>query len=346
MPARPTLSQVADLAGVSVASVSRVLNGLPASAEMASRVRAAVDSLGYTPDARARSLKVGRTEQLVLVVPDVGNPVYTGLMRSVAAVVKDAGYRLLLSTGNSDPAEEIAILDGLSSGYADGVIISPLRMTEPILDALQRIRHPAVVIGTPPEGVPLDAVQADSAAGVELAIRHLVDTGRRRIAFVNGPADTVPGAARARGFDRADDALLAGTGTRFAAADFTVEAGRRVVDDLLAHRPDAVLCANDLLAFGVLGVLHARGVRVPDDVAVVGVDDTDLAEVVPPGLTSVNLGSAERGAAAARLLLERIAAPDRPPERVVVRPWLTPRGSSTPPPGACLIGLPTKEEGR
>jgi LacI family transcriptional regulator len=307
LSARPTLSQVADLAGVSVASVSRVLNGLPASPEMTTRVRAAVDSLGYTPDARARSLKVGRTEQLVLVVPDVGNPVYTGLMRAVAAVVKDAGYRLLLSTGNSEVAEEIAILDGLSSGYADGVIISPLRMTEPILQALQRLRHPAVVIGTPPAAVPLDAVQADSAAGVELAMQHLVDTDRRRIAFVNGPVDTVPGTARQRGFDRADERLLAGAGRRYAATAFTVDAGRDIAERVLDDRPDAVLCANDLLAFGVMRVAHSRGIRVPDQLAVVGIDDTDLAAVVSPGLTSVNLGSGERGAAAARLLLARIA---------------------------------------
>jgi LacI family transcriptional regulator len=330
LSARPTLSQVADLAGVSVASVSRVLNGLPASPEMTTRVRAAVDSLGYTPDARARSLKVGRTEQLVLVVPDVGNPVYTGLMRAVAAVVKDAGYRLLLSTGNSEVAEEIAILDGLSSGYADGVIISPLRMTEPILQALQRLRHPAVVIGTPPAAVPLDAVQADSAAGVQLAMQHLVDTDRHRIAFVNGPVDTVPGTARQRGFDRADERLLAGAGRRYAAAAFTVDAGRDIAERVLDDRPDAVLCANDLLAFGVMRVAHSRGIRVPDDLAVVGIDDTDLAAVVSPGLTSVNLGSGERGAAAARLLLARIADPDRPAERVVVDPWLTVRESSTP----------------
>jgi LacI family transcriptional regulator len=329
LSARPTLSQVADLAGVSVASVSRVLNGLPASPEMTTRVRAAVDSLGYTPDARARSLKVGRTEQLVLVVPDVGNPVYTGLMRAVAAVVKDAGYRLLLSTGNSEVAEEIAILDGLSSGYADGVIISPLRMTEPILQALQRLRHPAVVIGTPPAAVPLDAVQADSAAGVELAMQHLVDTDRRRIAFVNGPVDTVPGTARQRGFDRADERLLAGAGRRYAATAFTVDAGRDIAERVLDDRPDAVLCANDLLAFGVMRVAHSRGIRVPDQLAVVGIDDTDLAAVVSPGLTSVNLGSGERGAAAARLLLARIADPDRPAERVVVDPWLTVRESST-----------------
>ncbi|BCJ35761.1 LacI family transcriptional regulator [Actinocatenispora thailandica] len=332
LSARPTLSQVADLAGVSVASVSRVLNGLPASPEMTTRVRAAVDSLGYTPDARARSLKVGRTEQLVLVVPDVGNPVYTGLMRAVAAVVKDAGYRLLLSTGNSEVAEEIAILDGLSSGYADGVIISPLRMTEPILQALQRLRHPAVVIGTPPAAVPVDAVQADSAAGVQLAMQHLVDTDRRRIAFVNGPVDTVPGSARQRGFDRADERLLAGAGRRYAAGAFTVDAGRQIAERVLDDRPDAVLCANDLLAFGVMRVAHSRGIRVPDELAVVGIDDTDLAAVVSPGLTSVNLGSGERGAAAARLLLDRIADPDRPAERVVVDPWLTVRESSTPAP--------------
>jgi LacI family transcriptional regulator len=331
---RPTLGQVAELAGVSVASVSRVLNDLPASPEMASRVRAAAEELGYAPDAMARSLKVGRTDQLALVVADVGNPVYVAMMHAVAAVVRASGYRLVLSTDQSDPDEELRILAGLGHGYADGLILSPLRVTDSLLVELRRPRVPTVVIGTLPDDVPVDNVRADSARGVGLAVRHLIDTGRTSVGFINGPTDTVPGKARQRGFDRAVRRLGLDR-TRCPtvhAEDFTFEAGRAAVQQLLAgHRSDAVVCANDLLAIGAMHELVGMGLTVPTDVAVAGMDDTDLAGMILPGLTSVNLGSADRGTIAASLLLERIKDPDRPPRRITVAPRLVVRGSTAAP---------------
>jgi LacI family transcriptional regulator len=333
-PTRPTLGQVAQLAGVSVASVSRVLNDLPASAEMAARVRAAVDELGYVPDAMARSLKVRRTEQLALVVADVGNPIYVTMMHAVAAAVRTSGYRLVLSTDQSDPDEEMRILQGLSHGYADGLILSPLRVTDALLTELRQPRLPTVVIGTVPDDLPVDNVRADSARGIGLAVKHLIATGRRRIGFINGPLDTVPGAARQRGFDRAARRLGLDRDEcpRIAAHDFTFAAGRQAARQLLsAHRPDALVCANDLLAVGVIHELDSMGLKVPQDMAVAGMDDTDLAEMVFPGLTSVSLGSADRGTIAATLLLERIKDPARAPRRVTVAPHLVVRGSTAAP---------------
>ncbi|HET8588563.1 MAG TPA: LacI family DNA-binding transcriptional regulator [Nakamurella sp.] len=333
-PTRPTLGQVAQLAGVSVASVSRVLNDLPASAEMAARVRAAVDELGYVPDAMARSLKVRRTEQLALVVADVGNPVYVTMMHAVAAAVRTSGYRLVLSTDQSDPDEEMRILQGLSHGYADGLILSPLRVTDALLTELRQPRLPTVVIGTVPDDLPVDNVRADSARGIGLAVKHLIATGRRSIGFINGPLDTVPGAARQRGFDRAARRLGLDRDEcpRIAAQDFTFAAGRLAARELLsAHRPDALVCANDLLAVGVIHELDSMGLKVPQDMAVAGMDDTDLAEMVFPGLTSVSLGSADRGTIAATLLLERIKDPARAPRRVTVAPHLVVRGSTAAP---------------
>ena len=338
---RPTLGQVAELAGVSVASVSRVLNDLPASPEMASRVRAAATELGYAPDAMARSLKVGRTDQLALVVADVGNPVYVTMMNAVAAAVRTSGYRLVLSTDQSDPDEELRILAGLGRGYADGVILSPLRVTDALLAELRRPRVPTVVIGTLPDDIGVDNVRADSPRGMGLLVRHLIDTGRRRIGFVNGPIDTVPGKARQRGFDRAVRRLGLDRAEcpTVAADDFTFEAGLAAAPQLLAGAlPDAVVCANDLLAVGVMHHIVAMDLKVPGDVAVAGMDDTDLAGMIFPGLTSVNLGSADRGTIAASLLLERIKDPDRPPRRITVAPRLVVRGSTAAP--LRLVGSP------
>lgn len=332
--ARPTVGAVARHAGVSVASVSRVLNGLPSSGAMAARVRASADELRYVPDAMARSLKVGRTEQVALAVADVGNPVYVSMMRAVEAVVRTAGYRLVLSSTGSDPDEDIGILHSLARGFADGLVLSPLRITDDLVAELRAARLPVVVVGSLPPDVEVDNVRADSPRGVRLALEHLHASGRRRVGFVNGPADTVPGSARARGFERTarrlgldpDPAL------RVTAADFTFAAGREAATELFDRAdPDAVLGANDLLAVAVLHELARRGIPVPSRVAVVGMDDTELAALTTPALTSVDLGSATRGRLAAELLIDRLADPTRPVRRVTVAPTLVVRASTAGP---------------
>jgi LacI family transcriptional regulator len=326
---RPTIAGVARAAGVSVASVSRVLNGLPATEEMVERVQRAVEELGYVPDARARSLKVGRTFQLTLAVADVGNPVDVTMMRAVEEVVSAAGYRLVVTTTGPDVVDEVALVRGMARGYADGLVISPLRVDEDLIKSIRECEVPVVVAGNVPAKAGVDTVRANSPKGIMLAVDHLVTRGRRRIAFLNGPADTVPGAARAKGFADALKSHDLRPAALAEATDFTFAAGRAAAPDLLAaEHPDAVMCANDLLAVGVMHELAARGLRVPDDVAVVGMDDSELAEQSFPPLTSVNLGSAERGRRAAELLLARIEDSARAPRRIVVQPSLSVRGST------------------
>jgi LacI family transcriptional regulator len=328
---KSTLVLVAELAGVSIASVSRVLNGLPASEAVTERVREAAASLGYVPDATARSLKVGRTEQIALAVADVGNPVYITMMREIARVVGKAGYRLVISSTGSDVDDQVALLQSLGRGYADGLILSPLRVTDEFASVLKASRIPIVVIGSLPADIELDSVRADSAMGMGLAIEHLVQTGRRRIAFVNGPVDTVPGSARLAGYLRATESykVESGADMRVEASDFTYKAGRKAAARLFEQTTvDAVVCANDLLAVGVLKEAAARGLRVPEDLAIVGMDDTDAAELANPSITSVDLGSRKRAKAAAKLLVRRLADPSAAVERLVIEPSLSVRESS------------------
>jgi LacI family transcriptional regulator len=328
---RPTVARVADQAGVSVASVSRVLNGLPASDEVKERVLRAAQELGYRPNHFARSLKVRRSQQLALAVADVGNPVYVEMMRAIEDEARARGYRLLVSSAGGRTDDTLALLDSLASGYADGLVLSPLRVDDRLVDALRRVTHPAVVIGTVPDDVPIDNVRANSAVGVRLGLEHLHEQGCRRIALVNGPRDTVPGSARLRAFERTaatlgldDDPDL-----RIEAGDFTLAEGRKAAETLLDRTvPDAVLGGNDLLAIATMQVLGERGLAIPHDVAVVGMDDTELAGVTSPGLTSVDLGAHERGRAAARLLLDRLEHPAREAQRVTVEPHLSVRRSS------------------
>lgn len=329
---KSTLVLVAERAGVSIASVSRVMNGLPASQRVTERVRAAAAELGYVPDATARSLKVGKTEQIALAVADVGNPVYVSMMREISRVVTKAGYRLVLSSTGSDPKDQIDLLVGLNRGFADGLIMSPLRVPEELGTQLRSSRFPIVIIGSLPPGVELDNVRADSVAGMALAVNHLAEGGRERIAFVNGPVDTVPGAARLNGYLKALAAreLHHNADAQVDAKDFTYKAGLTAAAALLEQStPDAIVCANDLLAIAALNVATRRGMRIPDDIAIVGMDDTDIADLANPAITSVDLGATRRAKAAAKLLLRRLEKPDAPVRKVVIEPTLTVRGSST-----------------
>jgi LacI family transcriptional regulator len=296
---------------------------------MAERVQRAVEELGYVPDSRARSLKVGRTFQLTLAVADVGNPVYVTMMRAVEEVVSAAGYRLVVTTTGPDVVDEVALVRGMARGYADGLVISPLRVDDDLIKSIRECEVPVVVAGNVPAKAGVDTVRANSPKGMGLAVEHLLAKGRDRIAFVNGPVDTVPGTARAKGFADATKHYNLESGGAIEAADFTFAAGRAAGEELFRkNRPNAVICANDLLAVGVMHELAAYGLRVPADVAVVGMDDSELAEQSFPPLTSVNLGSAERGRRAAELLLERIEDATRAPRRIVVQPTLSVRKST------------------
>jgi LacI family transcriptional regulator, galactose operon repressor len=327
---KSTLVLVAERAGVSIASVSRVMNGLPASQRVTERVRAAAAELGYVPDATARSLKVGRTEQIALAVADVGNPVYVTMMHEISRVVTKAGYRLVLSSTGGDPKDQIDLLVSLNRGFADGLIMSPLRIPEELGTQLTSSRFPIVIIGSLPPGVELDNVRADSVAGMALAVDHLAAQGRERIAFINGPVDTVPGAARLNGYRKALAARDLPDHAQKPARDFTYQAGLVAATRLLEkENPDAIVCANDLLAIAALNVATRRGWKIPDDIAIVGMDDTDIADLANPAITSVNLGATKRAQTAARLLLRRLEKPDAPVRQVVIEPTLTVRGSST-----------------
>ena len=298
------------------------------------RVRQAIEQIGYVPDAVARSLRARRTNQLAFAVADVGNPSYVAMMRAVESVVRGAGYRLVIHSTGADPNEELAVVSGLARGYVDGLILSPLHVTVDLLRSLTTTPAPVVVVGNLPEGALVDNVRTDSGSGIRLAIEHLAATGRSQIAMVNGPPDTEPGSIRRRAFLGALTATGSGLDGKMIedATEFTAAAGLAAARNLLARvRPHAVICANDLIALGVMRFLAEQALRVPDDVAVVGMDDTELAELSLPSLTSVSLEAAARGSLAARFLLERLADPDLPPRHELVPPRLVVRESSGPP---------------
>jgi LacI family transcriptional regulator len=261
----------------------------------------------------------------------VGNPVYVQMMRAMTEALRDTQYRLVLSSTGNDPKAQLDLVASLNRGYADGLVLIPLRVPPELVDAVARSPLPVVVIGSLPEGTRVDNVRADSALGIALALEHLAGSGYRRIAFLNGPHDTVPGASRRRGFD----AGVARYGLEAAglaeAADFTFAAGLPAARDLVAEPsrlPDAIVCANDLLAIAAIKAVTDAGLRVPDDIAVVGMDDSDMAVLANPALTSVDLGASERARVATDLLLERLKEPELPARQIVVPPSLSLREST------------------
>lgn len=327
----PTITTVARLANVSVASASRVLNGIRTSPATHARVTEAAAAVDYAPNAAARSLRSRRTGQIAFVMPDVANPVYTTMVGSIQEVARSRGWRLMLHSTGADAEDELAMLRDLRHRFVDGMILASLHLTDAHADELRRAAAPVIVIGRPPEGTPVDTVRAYSRKGAAEAVRHLHAGGRRRIAFVNGPGHTAPGASRRQGY--LDGLRLCGLPTDDAlmevAEDFMIEPGRSAAERLLARaRPDAIFCANDLLAVGALSALREVGHDVPGDVALVGMDDTPLVEVTWPPLTSIDLGSAERARMAAELLLKRIARPSRTTRVLGVEPRLVVRASS------------------
>jgi LacI family transcriptional regulator len=283
------------------------------------------------PNSAAKSLKTSQTGQVAFAMENIGNAAYLAMVQAIQPVLRDAGYRLLLHSTDADVHDEIEVLRSLGQRYVDGLILCPLRVTDRHLEELARAQAPVVVIGLLPEGWPVDNVRIDSSPGVALALQHLAERGRSRIALVNGPADTVPGAARHRGYrvgleqiGQKEDPDLVAFG------EFTVAGGAEAARSLLRRPvpPDAFFAANDHIALGVMQAVREAGLEIPDDVAVVGMDDTDLASSAWPPLTSVSLRAKERGRLAAELLLERLADPSRPPQRRTVDPELVVRASS------------------
>jgi LacI family transcriptional regulator len=294
-------------------------------------VTEAAERVGYVPNAAARSLRSRRTGQIAFAMPDVANPVYTTMVAAIQSVVRAGGWRLILHSTGGDVEHELAIVRDLKRRFADGLILVSPRMTDEHVAELDAAAAPVVVIGRTTKGARFDTVRANSRRGAAEAVRHLHEGGRRRIAFVNGPQETVPAASRrlgyldglrACGLER-DDSLCE------TASDFTIEPGREATARLLERiRPDAIFCANDLMAIGALAALREAGLEVPRDVAVVGMDNTYLCDVSYPPLTTIDLGAAERARIAAELLLKRIERPSRKARTVGAAPQLVVRATS------------------
>lgn len=318
---------VAKQAGVSTASVSRVMSGMPGISEsVRTRVNAAVKSLGYRPDLAARRLRSGRTDTLGLIVSDICNPFFTEISRAVEDVAYQNRMRVFLCNADEDPDKEAFYLEMMRDENVSGVILSP---TLALLKDLrpQDYPFPLVLVDRWARDVEADAVVLDNFdAGFRLT-EHLIAQGYRRIVFLYGALGST-GPQRHQGYLAAMSA--AGLTPEAEPIAPRSEHAREVAGRLLqhTHRPDALVASSGLVLQGIAEAIKAAGVKVPTDTALAGFDDLPWTSLVTPDITVIRQPTQEIGQTAIRLLLERVAQPERAVRRVVLRGELLVRGST------------------
>lgn len=328
------IEEVARVAGVSKSTVSRVINSEQyVSAKARAAVHEAISSLGYSPNQAARSLAGNKANAIALVVSEqggrvLGDPFFAGVLRGVHAEL--AGRRiqlvLLISRPEDDHGDLIAYLSG---GHVDGALLVSLHGDDPLLSMLHEIQLPVVVGGRPLGSTSAAFVDSDNFNGGMVATRHLASLGRRRIATITGPRDMAAGLDRLSGWRRVLGELRLPADLAVE-ADFTPESGARAMDELLGRAPDldAVFVAADIMALGALQVLHARGKRVPQDVAVVGFDDSVLAATSVPPLTTVRQDVEQLGRTMTWRLLGELAGEEGLPPSVLLPTSLVSRATA------------------
>ncbi|MDO5067740.1 MAG: LacI family DNA-binding transcriptional regulator [Propionibacteriaceae bacterium] len=329
---RSNMRDVADRASVSVGTVSNVLNNpervQPATRE---RVQAAIAELGWVPNPQARALRVGHSRTVGLAVMDVANPFFADVLRGAQARLEEAGYSATIGDADNRPSREAELLRSFAGQRLTGVILGPIGTLPPEVAALEAAGVPTVLVDRAGEE-DCCTIGVDDVAGGRLAGEHLVAAGHRRLAFVGGPDTLAQVTHRREGF-LAAARTTAATVTELPtpALDFT--SGRAAAETLVAMptqtRPTGVFCANDLLAIGMLQGFVTHGLRVPQDIALVGYDDIDFAAAAAVPLTSVAQPRRDLGHQAAELLLQEISdGDDHQHRRVVLQPRLVTRASS------------------
>jgi LacI family transcriptional regulator len=334
-----SLKDVARRAGVHSSTVSRALDPEKMSLvqpETRARVQALAEELRYTPHAVARGLRRGHTLTIGVVVADIGNPFLTAVVRGVAGVIDARGYIPLIAETRDEPERHERLLANLRGRRVDAVITTAARRGDArLLREFAADGIPLVLAVRSLDERSLPAVTHDDVAGGALAARHLASLGHRVVAQLLAPGDISSFRGRRRGFARAAKAAglqVVDLGEEAKAP--TIEEGRRLMELLLTRRerPTAVFAQNDSMAIGAIDVLHAAGLRCPDDMSVLGYNDAPLSDHLRPALSTIRFPGEEIGRAAAQMALARIDDGDSPPSSVSFPPELVVRESTAPPP--------------
>ena len=325
------VKDVADLAGVSTATVSRVLNNHPNVAEETrSKVLWAVKQLSYQPSRVARRLRMEASQILGLIISDIANPFFTSVVRGIEDVAYANEYSLFLCNSDEDPAKEELYIQVLLAEKVAGVVISPTDEGGITCKTLVESGIPLVAMDRRLCRLEVDTVLVDNVQGAYEAVSHLVQLGHRRVGLIGGPVHITTGRERQEGYKKALTEHGLGVDQRLIKiGDFKQESGYRKACELLEmnDRPTAIFAANNLMTLGALNAIHEKGLNIPRDVAIVGFDDMPWAPSLDPPLTAVAQPTYELGCTAANLLLQRIADKGREIVEMKLEPTLIVRDS-------------------
>ena len=337
-----TIRDVALRAGVSTATVSRVLAGIGnPKADTAAAVQGAVEELGYRPSGVARSLRMKRTRTLGLIVTDIQNPFFPELVQAADLAARTLGYSILLGSAAYDEHRAMHYLDLMVDRRVDGMIIASSQLSDASWQWLRSSPVPVVVVNAEPTNLPVTVITSDNEGGARSAVEHLVSLGHRRIAYVRGAESFTADLPRTSGFRKAcRDAGLRAADCPELRGDGQFEGGERAATEILERGLDvtAIACHNDMTAIGVLRALRAAKRRVPGEMSVIGCDDISAASWVAPALTTVAQQKSEMGRLAVQYLVAALDSPDDPatPGTVLLPMVLRERESTGPAPVAGL----------
>ena len=327
---RATIKDVARVAGVSISSVSRALNGMTANQELVQKVIRAVAEVDYVPSILGQSLQSQKTGQVALAVPDISNASYLDLFAVAQQAFREQNIRVTLINTGGKTEEDIEVVRSLRQRFVDGLILVSIRPTAALVDEIEAAEVPIVLVGTFSGAVTFDLVSTDSFEAAKLGVEHLVSQGSVKLGLLGGPLDTVPGRARYEGFvEAATQSKLFRAENVSILPDFRLDLGLIAARDLLKRGVDGILAETDHLAVAVLHAARELGLSVPLNVRVVGIDNSEAARLALPPLTSVDLGSRERGRVAADYLLERMKGSGLSAKATLVRPRIVVRESSS-----------------
>lgn len=321
-----TLEEIARLAHTSRSTVSRVINNDPNVKEATrQRIQEVIQRLNYQPNQAARSLAGGHTHVLGLVIPTgvasvFSDPYFPTLIRGISTTCQDHEYSVMLWLAEPE-YERRTVMQVLQNGFIDGIIVSSMPIDEKMIEALIASQLPFILVGRHPQHPEISFIDVENQSGARQAVEHLLACGRRQIAHLSGPLNTIVGIDRQKGYLDALQAHGIPPDPRLVLeGDFSEEDGYRLTRSLLPHQPDAIFAASDAMAIGAIRLLHEEGLAVPEQVAVIGFDDMPFAARSQPPLTTVRQPIQQTGALAAERLIALIESPQHPGDQHIVLP--------------------------
>jgi len=290
---RMDIHAVARRANVSIATVSRTINHIPTvDPKLAKRVWSAIQELNYFPNTQARALVSGRSRLLGLIVSEITNPFFPELIQGFEEVAVENGYEILIGSTNYEPERMQRCIRRMVERNAEGVAVMTFGIEQPLLHQLADRKIPLVFVDVAPDGPEISVLHVDYAHGIRQGVQHLAALGHREIGFVTGPLRLHSAQSRLKAFKEAvEECGIALEQNFIVEGDHTMEGGMAAGDQLLAQKsmPTAIMCSNDMLAIGILHKLSREGLRVPNDVSIIGFDDIHMAEMMMPPLTSIQM---------------------------------------------------------